>query len=165
MAWLTAAWRRFGLFLASHRWFQRFVGPKVLTKLDRALISRTGRSLTSPASASNALPMLNLTATGASSGLPRTVPLAYYEDEGDFLVVASNWGREHHPAWSTNLLAHPDAEVVTSSWSGSVRAERLEGDDLASHWPILVRHLPNWEDYRRMVTGRDIRVFRLRRLG
>lgn len=107
--------------------------------------------------------MLNLTATGASSGLPRTVPLAYLEDGGDLYVVASNWGRERHPAWSSNLLAHPDATVVTESWSGPVRAERLDDEERARRWPQLADHLPNWEDYRREVDGRDIRVFRLRR--
>ena len=56
-------------------------------------------------------PGLLLTTTGARSGQPRTQPLIYRRDGADFVVVGTNWGQQHHPAWTANLLAYPDATV------------------------------------------------------
>ncbi|MGH2889591.1 MAG: nitroreductase/quinone reductase family protein [Solirubrobacteraceae bacterium] len=59
--------------------------------------------------------MLLLTTTGASSGLPRTSPLAYLADEHDpnrVYVFASAAGQDQNPAWFDNLVAKPDDLVV-----------------------------------------------------
>ena len=155
-------WKHVGFWLASRGWFKRVVGPGVLTRLDRFAIARTGRSITSPSSSAGALPMLNLTAIGARTGEPRTVPLAYFERDGLFIVVGSNWGRDAHPGWSANLLAHPEATVRTTGWQGRVIAERLDDEAVAAIWPDLAAHLPNWDDYRHEIEGRELRVFCLR---
>jgi deazaflavin-dependent oxidoreductase (nitroreductase family) len=55
--------------------------------------------------------VLLLTTTGRKSGQRHTVPVSYYEDGRTLVVIASNAGRENHPAWYLNLTAHPDAEV------------------------------------------------------
>ncbi len=158
---IVLAWRKFGLWLASQGWFKSVVGPRVLTRLDRFLIARTGRSMTTPSKSGEGLPVLNLTAIGAKSAEPRTVPLAYLNDDGAIYVVGTNWGRSAHPSWTTNLLANPRAEVQSAEWSGSIDAERLGEVATLDVWPRLVDHVPNWEQYRHEITGRDIRVFRL----
>jgi deazaflavin-dependent oxidoreductase (nitroreductase family) len=158
---IVLRWRRVGLWLASQGWFKSIVGPSLLTKLDRFLIDRTGRSITTPSTSGDGLPIMNLTATGAKSGEARTVPLAYLNDAGAIYVVGTNWGRTDHPSWTANLLAHPDAQMKSAEWSGPVRAERLDDAATSEVWPRLVEHLPNWEQYRHEITGRGIRVFRL----
>jgi deazaflavin-dependent oxidoreductase (nitroreductase family) len=50
--------------------------------------------------------------TGAKSGAPYVSPLAGFPTpEGGWVIVASNAGRDHHPAWYYNLLAHPETSI------------------------------------------------------
>src|SRR3954454_19350365 len=52
--------------------------------------------------------------TGARTGQPRTSPLAYLTVDEQIVIVASAAGRDTHPAWYHNLLAHP--EVTIERW-------------------------------------------------
>jgi deazaflavin-dependent oxidoreductase (nitroreductase family) len=99
---------------------------------------------------------------GAKTGELRRVALVYLPDGDGALVVASNFGREHHPAWSTNLLAHPDFQVAAGGerWQG--RARLLDAEEKAERWPELIAHMPAWDGYTK-VTDRDLRVFALER--
>jgi F420H(2)-dependent quinone reductase len=56
-------------------------------------------------------PVLLLTTIGRKSGQRHTVPVSYFEEGSTLFVIASNAGRESHPAWYLNLTAHPDAEI------------------------------------------------------
>jgi deazaflavin-dependent oxidoreductase (nitroreductase family) len=103
-----------------------------------------------------------LTTTGARSGLQRTVPLAAWRDGQDFVVVGSNFGRERHPAWSTNLVAHPEARVAFRGEEFAVRAELLDDAERERVWPDLLAQWPLFDRYAE-TSGRDLRVFRLRR--
>lgn len=56
-------------------------------------------------------PLLLLTTTGARSGQRRTSPMMYLADEHDLdrvYVFASAAGADQNPAWSHNIVAHPD---------------------------------------------------------
>lgn len=55
--------------------------------------------------------VLLLTTTGRKSGQRRTVPVSYFDEGSTLFVIASNAGRESHPAWYLNLTADPDAEI------------------------------------------------------
>ena len=55
--------------------------------------------------------LLILTTTGASSGRPRSHPLAYTRDGDKYLVIASMSGAPTHPAWYHNLRKHPEVTV------------------------------------------------------
>lgn len=142
--------------LGHQRWFARI--GRALTPLDRAVKRRTnGRfGVVGP----SGLPELLLTATGARSGLPRQVPLLYVADGDAYLVVASNWGQAHHPAWSANLLAHPDATVRVDGVEHAVRARLLVDAEKARVWPAVVATWPAYDTYAAR-SGRDMRVFRL----
>ncbi|BBC34127.1 Deazaflavin-dependent nitroreductase [Streptomyces graminofaciens] len=135
------------------------VAPHVIPALDRAVHRLTrGRVLLS----AQLLPGVVLTATGAKSGVPRRTPLACMpeEDGGSWLLIGSNFGRSGHPAWSANLLAHPDAEV---SWKGEdipVRARLLEGEERSAAWRELLAFWPPYATYQARVE-REIRVFRI----
>ena len=42
--------------------------------------------------------VLLLHTIGRKSGKAFTIPLNYYRDGEDYMIVASNWGKEYHPA-------------------------------------------------------------------
>lgn len=107
------------------------------------------------------LPTLLLTTTGRKSGQPRTVPLLFARHEGALLVVGSNWGQQHHPAWALNLLANPEATVAIRGESGPVHARLLEGDERELVWnSILTKNWPGYENYAER-SGRHINIFAL----
>ncbi len=143
--------------MAGSAWFSK-VAPSVIPPLDRLLHRVTGgRVLTSQA----LVPSIVLTTTGRKSGQARKVPLACMpEPGGSYVVVGSNFGREHHPAWTGNLLADPAAEVGDGGRVIPVTARLLEGDERAEVWPRLLKV---WPVYARYVerSGRDLRIFRL----
>src|SRR3954454_12817019 len=59
------------------------------------------------------VPSLMLHTIGAKSGEPRDAPLMYTPDgNGRRIVAGTNWAGAKHPAWTANLLAHPDAEIT-----------------------------------------------------
>jgi deazaflavin-dependent oxidoreductase (nitroreductase family) len=107
------------------------------------------------------LPSLVLTTTGAKSGEPRQAPLACLpRDDGSILVVGSNFGREKHPAWTGNLIKHPDAKVMFKRRTFDVTAHLLSDEEKAEVWPDLTKAWPTFDRYVE-VSGRNLRVFRL----
>lgn len=136
----------------------RKVAPAVVPPLDRALHRLTGGWVI----LSRALvPSLLLTTTGRVSGLLRKAPLACVPDEaGGWWVAGSNFGQEHHPAWTGNLIAEPAATVSYGRHTTDVRATLLDDDAKAEVWARLVAVWPAYDDYVRS-SGRNIRVFHL----
>lgn len=142
--------------LITTRTFRR-IGPHVVPQLDRFVNRLSGGRLTA---SGMYIPTLLLTTTGRKSGQPRTVPLAFFRDGDRRLVIASNWGKERHPAWSENLIANPEAEIEDRGRRIPVRARQLTAEEKAEVWPRIVARMPNYDVYED-VSGRDIRVFAL----
>ena len=144
--------------VSSTRGFAK-VAPHVVPALDRAVHRLTrGKVLLS----AQMLPGVILTATGARSGVPRRTPLACMPEDGgrSWILIGSNFGRTDHPAWTHNLLAHPDAEV---SWKGEdilVRAVLLQGEERAAVWKTALGFWPPYATYQARVE-REIRLFRI----
>ncbi len=145
--------------VGSTRWARLVLGPKVLTRIDRVLHRLTGGRVV----ASDLLfDTLMLTTTGRRSGQPRTTPLARLDLDGTPVVIASNFGRESHPAWSLNLLADPRATVEEHGEARSVVARQLSPDEQARVWPQAIALWPGYQTYRETTEGvRDIRMFAL----
>ncbi|MCZ7459653.1 nitroreductase family deazaflavin-dependent oxidoreductase [Streptomyces sp. WMMC940] len=146
--------------ISSTRAFTR-LAPHVIPALDRA-VHRITRGKVLPSA--RMLPGLVLTARGARTGLPRRTPLACMPEEatGGWILVGSNFGRPGHPAWTGNLLAHPEAEI---SWRGGdvpVRAELLTGEERAAAWGAALAFWPPYATYQARI-DREIRLFRLTR--
>jgi deazaflavin-dependent oxidoreductase (nitroreductase family) len=135
------------------------LGAKVFPPIDRLLHKLTGGRVAVSAAL---LPSLVLTATGRKSGRLRRTPLATLPIDADFLVVGSNFGKEHHPVWTTNLLAQPEAAVTFRGETIPVRARLLDADEKAEVWPQLLRMWPTYDRYVER-SGRNLRVFRLER--
>lgn len=152
---------RFVVWLSTNR-VATWVIRNVASRLDPVIYKATNGRLTSMGPP--AMPMLTLTATGRHSGEPRAVHLACLEDEGDLLVVASAMGQERHPAWRYNLEANPQVEVQARGERFAARAILLSDAEKAAVWPEVRRAIPQMAVYEKR-TDRDIRVFRLARLG
>lgn len=140
-------------------WGRLVVGPKVLTRVDAVLHRLTGGRVIA---ADLLFDTLWLTTTGRRSGRPRTSALARLDLDGTPVVIASNFGRESHPAWSHNLLADPRATIEEDGHERPVTARLLTPEERARVWPQAVRLWPGYETYRRATDGiREIRMFAL----
>ncbi|MFE1903342.1 nitroreductase family deazaflavin-dependent oxidoreductase [Streptomyces gardneri] len=145
--------------VSSTRTFAR-IAPHVIPAMDKAVHRLTGGKVLLSA---RMLPGVILTARGARSGLPRVTPLACMpEPDGGWLLIGSNFGRPGHPAWTANLLAHPDVEVNWRGESIPVRAELLAGEARAAAWKAALDFWPPYATYQQRVE-REIRLFRLTR--
>lgn len=61
--------------------------------------------------AAGLLPVVLLTVRGARSGVERTVPLVYFTDAGDVVLIASSFGRPRYPSWYHNIKANPEVTL------------------------------------------------------
>lgn len=126
--------------------------------LDRLVFRLSGgrRTLTSLALG---WPIVMLTTEGARSNLPRTVPLLGLPDGDRIVVIASNYGRAHHPAWFVNLRAHPNASMaVAGGPARRIRAREAEGAERDRLWRLALDYYPGWAEYEKRLTGRRIPV-------
>jgi deazaflavin-dependent oxidoreductase (nitroreductase family) len=79
---------------------------------------------------------------------------------GRAIVAGTNWAGARHPSWTTNLLAHPDAEITVRGRRLAVRASVIPD---AERDPTWARMEAQWPDYRRYEqdSGRTARLFLL----
>jgi deazaflavin-dependent oxidoreductase (nitroreductase family) len=85
----------------------------------------------------------------------------YLADRDAFVVVATNDGARHNPAWYLNLVANPEARVRVASDQLAVAVDNATPDERARLWPALCAIYPNYQrDQDR--TGREIPVVLLR---
>lgn len=142
--------------VSSTRAFAR-IAPHVIPAMDRTVHRLTrGKVLLS----AQMLPGVILTSTGARSGQARRSPLACMPEEGGWVLVGSNFGRAGHPAWTHNLIAHPDAEI---NWKGEeipVTARLLAGEERAEVWKTALVFWPPYATYQKRIE-REIRLFRV----
>lgn len=143
--------------LASSPAGSRFV--RLLVPLDRRVLRATRGKYTlfGPTS----LPELLLTTTGRKSGQPRMAALSYLRDGDRLLVLGSNFGQQHHPAWSVNLIADPEALVAINGTEIPVTATLLTGTEGDRALQRFLAY-PMYKSYRTR-TSRELRVFALTR--
>lgn len=134
----------------------RWTLSKVLHPLDMRF---KGTRLAPSTFGGQGVPLCYLTATGRTSGEPRTVPLLYVPvDDDSVAVVATNFGQDHHPGWSANLTANPEASLEIDGETREVVARRADDDEALAIWKRFDRVWPGYERYRE-IAPRDIRVF------
>lgn len=136
----------------------RWAAPRVMPPIERGLAALTGGRLQI---SSVFVPSLILTTTGAKSGLPRDTVLMYTADgHGRAIVAGTNWAAPTHPAWTYNLLAHPEAVITVRGRRYGVRASVIDGDAHDRVWRHLESQWPEYRAYERD-SGRVVRIFRL----
>ena len=136
----------------------RVAGPKILPPLERLLELLTGGRVQLSALL---VPSLVLHTTGAKSGESRDAPLMYTPDgHGRAIVAGTNFAGTRHPAWTTNLLAHPDAAITVRGRRMVVRAHLIPTDERDAAWARIEAQWPGYRGYERD-SGRTVRLFRL----
>jgi deazaflavin-dependent oxidoreductase (nitroreductase family) len=136
----------------------RWAAPRAMPPVERAIAALTGRSIQLSALL---VPSLILTTTGAKSGQPRDSVLMYTADgEGRAIVAGTSFAREQHPAWTYNLLAHPEAVISVRGRRYAVRASIIDGDAREQAWRRIESQWPGYRAYERE-SGRVVRLFRL----
>jgi deazaflavin-dependent oxidoreductase (nitroreductase family) len=131
---------------------------RTLTPADRKLLIRSNGRYTVLGPLGS--PVMLLTTTGAKSGQPRTTPLLYSRDGDDLIVVGSNFGQGHHPAWTGNLMKDPSCVVTIGGKAIAATARLLEGDEAEAAYRKMIDLASTYDAYRSR-TDRSIRVFRL----
>jgi len=126
--------------------------------LDRKVLIRSQgrRTVLGPIGA----PMLLIETVGRKSGQVRVSPLLFARDGESAIVVGSNFGQQHHPAWTGNLLADPTATIVVRGKRIPVTAELLDGAAAEAAYQKMVDIAGAYAAYKGR-TDRNIRVFRL----
>jgi deazaflavin-dependent oxidoreductase (nitroreductase family) len=117
------------------------------------------------ASLVSGLPVVMLTTTGARSGKRRTVALLGLPVGEEMAVIASNYGKRHHPAWYLNLRANPEATLSLGGRERRVVAREAGNEERERLWTMGLEIYPGWAGYERRASGRRIPVMVLSRNG
>jgi deazaflavin-dependent oxidoreductase (nitroreductase family) len=144
--------------LTRTRVFRRVLGPLLLPPVERFVewISH-GRVQVSAL----LVPSLVLHTVGAKSGEPRDAALMYTPDgQGRAIVAGTNFAGARHPAWTTNLLAHPDAAITVRGRRMLVHATPVPDAERDAVWTRIEAQWPGYRNYERE-SGRTVRLFRL----
>jgi deazaflavin-dependent oxidoreductase (nitroreductase family) len=106
--------------------------------------------------------ILILRTTGRKSGQPRSTPVAYFERDGRYLLVGSNWGRPKDADWILNLRQDPHGRIDVKGQSFPVQAREAEGDEYTRLWKYVTLRHPPYLRYEQM-TSRRIPILILER--
>ena len=129
-----STWKRLliaRLFVPVHRLLFRLSGGRVLSRLEG-----TG--------------VLVLVTKGRKSGEPRSSPLLYFqfEEAGDLIVIASNYGQDRHPAWYLNIAADRHVSVETGGERFDAEARIAQGEECTALYDRAVAANPRFATYR-----------------
>ena len=144
-----ATWKRLliaWLFVPVHRFLFRLSGGRVMGSLEGSGV-------------------LILVTRGRKSGKPRSSPLLYFqfEESGDFIVVASNYGQDRHPSWYLNIAADPNVRVEAGGERFAAEARITQREERTALYDRVVTANSRFATYRAS-TRRQIPVVALRRV-
>ena len=98
--------------------------------------------------------ILLLETTGRKSGEPRQIPIAYFFDEGKYLIVESNWGKDKQADWYLNLQKNPRAVLIIHGKRIPVKAHDAEGQEYERLWKFATEQHPPYLNYQKMTKRR-----------
>lgn len=136
----------------------RWYGIKIGSRIDPPLLRLTrGRFATT-----SMLPLVLLHVRGRRSGEIRTIPLVYFTEGDDVILIASSFGRAKNPAWYYNLVANPDVELTAGGITAPYRCEEVADEAERSRlFKLGVANFEGYGNYERMAGDRRIPVLRL----
>lgn len=108
----------------AQRWFGRLIG---LVAPLHARLALATNGWVSPNLGGR--PGIILETIGRRSGAPRRVVLTYLPDGERIVVIASNYGREGHPAWYRNIEAEPNVTIIRKKSRHPYRARIANGEE------------------------------------
>lgn len=98
--------------------------------------------------------VLLLHTIGRKSGQDRAIPIAYFDYEKQYLIVASNWGKERQADWYLNLKQNPQARLEVKGRVVSVTAREAQGEEYDRLWKFATQQHPPYLEYQKMATRR-----------
>ncbi len=98
--------------------------------------------------------ILVLHTTGRMTGEPRSAPVAYFDYQGRFLLVGSNWGRPYDADWVRNLRKDPHGRIEVKGKSFAVQAHEASGDEYTGLWKYVTEKHPPYLRYQTMTSRR-----------
>ena len=111
-------------------------GIKALMSINRWVYQSSHGSLGSQMAGYS---ILLLHTTGRISGIAYTIPLTYFRDGEDYIVVASNWGRRNNPGWFHNLIHQPTTSIQVKEQTIPVSARQAVGEEYDRLWKNITR--------------------------
>jgi deazaflavin-dependent oxidoreductase (nitroreductase family) len=104
------------------------------------------------------LPVVTVTTIGAKSGQLRSLPLVALPDGENVILIASNYGQKHHPAWYYNLRAHPQVQLTYEGHTVTYTAREATGDERERCWQRVVALYSGYALYKERAGNRQIPV-------
>lgn len=104
------------------------------------------------------LPIIELTTTGARSGIRRTLPLTGLPDGKKIVLIASNFGQPHLPAWYYNLKANPECTVKKDSRARVYMAREADEQENKYYYDMAISYYIGYATYKRRAKNRNIPV-------
>jgi deazaflavin-dependent oxidoreductase (nitroreductase family) len=105
------------------------------------------------------LPTIEVETIGARTGQRRTHPLGGFIDVDRYILVGTNFGSQHHPAWVYNLWAHPECVVHSSERSGNYMAREANGEEREKYWQLALSYYKTYAVYEKRAAPRKISVW------
>jgi deazaflavin-dependent oxidoreductase (nitroreductase family) len=103
-----------------------------------------------------------MTTRGARSGVERTVPLLYFTDGDDVILMASSFGRPRYPAWYFNLEASGEATLYRLGVAARYTAVEVESPERDRLYELAKQLYRGYGIYEDRVEGiRRVPVLRL----
>lgn len=136
----------------------RWLGPRVLPPLEFIAKGLSGGRFQVSGLLVHSL---TLHSTGAKTGEQRDTELMYTPDGlGNAIVAGTSFAREHHPGWTYNLLANPDADITVRGHRMAVHSTLIDDDARDAAWALIENQWPGYRAYERD-SGRVAKLFSL----
>jgi deazaflavin-dependent oxidoreductase (nitroreductase family) len=136
---------------------------RLMKPLMRGQISRYRKTTSATPPVMMGMPTVLLTTVGAKTGNEHTHVLGGFKDEdGTWLVVASNSGGQKHPHWFVNTAKNPDKVwLEIGNLKLAVQPTLLQGAEREAAYAKVVKVSPRYAGYLKK-TDREIPVVRLK---
>ena len=108
----------------------------------------------------NGSPVLLLTVTGRRSGRTYTIPVAYVQHDGEYLISASAAGADKNPAWFSNLTSKPETRIEVKDKTYRVKVTLTTDEERDRLYQLFKAQGNNFVEYEKKTT-RKIPVIRL----
>jgi deazaflavin-dependent oxidoreductase (nitroreductase family) len=139
------AWRPISWFMA-----------RALHHADALMLRLSGGKLT--IAQISGLPIIELTTTGAKTGVQRTLPLTGLPDGDKYALIASNFGQDHHPGWYYNLKANPECTVTKNGRAGTYIAREADEGENKYYYDMAISYYIGYAAYKQRAGDRKIHV-------
>jgi deazaflavin-dependent oxidoreductase (nitroreductase family) len=95
------------------------------------------------------MPILLLNSIGRKTGKKRTTPLMYLRKGENYVIIASNNGRDKHPSWFHNIRNSSQVEIEIPGNRLEVMPSIATETEKEQLWSQLIAKAPFFEAYRK----------------